>query len=87
MKRIWALFHLIFFLAGLPAGVLAQQEDIFLKKKSDSAIKPLVFPKSMHVIESRPQNGYYFFMRGIKTNFMRELMMATCLAESHFHRL
>ena len=61
MKRACVLFHLFLFLAGIPEGVFAQNQDIFLKKKSDSAIKPLVFPKSMHVIENRPEKSPYFF--------------------------
>ncbi len=73
MKKVWILFHLMFFLAGLPADVLAQQEDIFLKKKSDSAIKPLVFPKSMHVIESRPEKNLYFIYEKDQKQLVEEI--------------
>lgn len=74
MKRVWIFFHLILFLAGLPAGVMAQERDIFLKKKSDSAIKPLVFPKSMHVIENRPEKGRYFFYENDQKQFVEQMI-------------
>ena len=74
MKRLWILANLIFFLSGLPAGVMAEVRDIFLKKKSDSAIKPLVFPKSMHVIESRPEKNLYYFYEGDEKKFVDQIL-------------
>lgn len=84
MKRVWIFFHLILFLAGLPAGVLAQQEDIFLKKKSDSAIKPLVFPKSMYVIESRPEKSLYFFYEGDQKQLVEEINYGEIAGKTSF---
>ncbi len=36
-------------------------DDLLTRKKSDSSIKGLVFPKSMKVLESRPEQGSYFY--------------------------
>jgi len=74
MKRACVLFHLFLFLAGIPEGVFAQHQDIFLKKKSDSAIKPLVFPKSMYVIENRPEKSAYFIYEGDQKKFGDEIV-------------
>ena len=58
MISIWLLL-----IASLPAMAYGL-DDLFLRKKSDSAIKPLVFPLSMAVIENRPLKGHYYFYEG-----------------------
>lgn len=44
----------------------AEPLDLFAQKRSDAAIKPLVFPLSLVVVENRPENMPYFFENGSK---------------------
>ncbi len=53
---IVACFMMILNTGALEAG------DLFLQKKSDTATKPLVFPKSLAVLENRPDKMPYFFV-------------------------
>ena len=63
MKQKWMISIWLLLIASLPAMAYGL-DDLFLRKKSDSAIKPLVFPLSMAVIENRPLKGHYYFYEG-----------------------
>ncbi len=41
--------------------VCAESDDLFLQKKSDASVKPLVFPLSLVVVENRPEKASYYF--------------------------
>ncbi len=56
-------------LLALPSANAAAENDLFSRKKSDAAIKPLVFPLSMVVVENRPLKGHYYFYRGEEKRF------------------
>ncbi len=68
MKKIWIFSGLFFLMAFLPS-TSSGLDDLFSRKKSDSAIKPLVFPLSMAVIENRPMKGLYYFYEGEAEKF------------------
>ncbi|GJL77869.1 MAG: hypothetical protein NPINA01_08580 [Nitrospinaceae bacterium] len=59
----WIVSALLLFMATFP-GTVSAEDDLFLSKKSDSAIKMLKFPLSLTVIESRPTKGHYYFYEG-----------------------
>ena len=68
MKLFKQIANLFLILALLPAASWAQ-EDLFIRNKSDVAVKPLVFPLSMVVIENRPRKGLYYFYEGETRKF------------------
>ncbi len=68
MKILKLAQSILLIFAFLPASSWAQ-EDLFTRKKSDIAIKPLVFPLSMVVLENRPGKGLYYFYEGNKEKF------------------
>jgi len=72
MKRRKLIINVLI-LALLPASCWATasgaQEDLFARNKSDSAIKMLVFPLSLAVMENRPLKGLYYFYAGEKEKF------------------
>ncbi|MGV7222028.1 MAG: hypothetical protein ACQ9MH_10915 [Nitrospinales bacterium] len=55
--------YLIFALIALSIWISVAHglEDLFLRNKSDSTIKMLVFPLSMAVVENRPLHSLYYF--------------------------
>ena len=72
MKIKWIFSSLIIFMAALPS-TSSGLDDLFSRKKSDSAIKPLVFPLSMAVIENRPMKGLYYFFNNEAEKFDESL--------------
>ncbi|NIQ00647.1 MAG: hypothetical protein GWM98_09875 [Nitrospinaceae bacterium] len=52
---------------GWPAQ--AGEPDLLEESKTDPAVKPLVFPKSLKVIQNRPRQGWYHFYEGQAPRF------------------
>jgi len=86
MKFAKLISNLFLILAFLPAISWAQ-EDLFVRKKSDTAIKPLVFPLSMVVIENRPKKGLYYFYEGETQKFDADLNGDPDLIENPFYSI
>ena len=86
MKRKWIFTGLLFFIAALPS-TSSGLDDLFSRKKSDSAIKPLVFPLSMAVIENRPMKGLYYFYEGEAEKFDESLEGNPDSSDNNFYSL
>jgi len=86
MKKKWIFSGLLFLMAALPS-TSSGLDDLFSRKKSDSAIKPLVFPLSMAVIENRPMKGLYYFFEGEAEKFDESLEGNPDSSDNNFYSL
>ncbi len=69
MKKNWIVVLALVIALFAAAHSAGAYDDLLLKKKSDLSIKGLVFPKSMKVLENRPQQGRFFFFAGEQKKF------------------
>ena len=53
-------FKIILFACTVLSTTVCYATGLFQIKKSDSNIKPLIFPLSMAIIENRPSQNFYF---------------------------
>lgn len=86
MRKNWITACLLIWTIAFPVFA-SGQDDLFQKKKSDSAIKPLVFPLSMTVIESRPAKGQYYFYEGDSARFDEGLEGTPDSADNKFYNV